>query len=122
MLRMEIKPKICNVVSTADLKQKVNINELSKLPCGIFDESIYGGRCGYVKIPEMKGRVTIFASGKMISIGGNSVTKAHNQLNQAKFYLVQENLIQNTLRELGFLIPHRRSIHPGLHRALLFGN
>ncbi len=68
---------------------------LAGLACGIYDEAIYGGRCGYVKMPEMDGRVTIFPSGKMISVGGRTISKAIEQLNHAKFYLVQEKMIHD---------------------------
>lgn len=91
----EIKPKIRNVVSTADLKQKVNIARLVDLPCGIYDEAIYGGRCGYIKTPEMDGRVTVFPSGKMISVGGRSIAKSKEQLNHAKFFLIQNKMIED---------------------------
>ena len=86
-------PKIRNVVCTANLEQKVDIVKLSRIACGIYDEAIYGGRCGYIKTPDMDGRVTIFASGKMISIGGKSIKMAIDQLNQAKFFLVKEKMI-----------------------------
>ncbi len=89
------KPKIRNVVCTADLKQNVNVPKLSKLSCGIYDQAIYGGRCGYVKTPDMEGKVTIFPSGKMISVGAKSTTNAVKQLNHAKFLLVQEKLISD---------------------------
>ncbi len=82
---------------TADLKQRVNISEFVKMPCGIYDEAIYGGRCGYVKMPEMDGRVTIFSSGKMISVGAKSIKRAKDQLNQSKFYMLQYNMIKNTV-------------------------
>ncbi len=95
MISKKYGPIIRNVVSTANLNQKVNIVKLSGLSCGIYDRDIYGGRCGYVKTPEMEGRVTIFPSGKMISIGSKSIKKSANQLNNAKFYLVQENLIDD---------------------------
>ena len=87
-----VKPKIRNVVCTASLEQRINMTRLAGLACGIYDEAIYGGRCGYVKTPEMDGRVTIFPSGKMISVGGRTISKAIGQLNHAKFYLVQEKM------------------------------
>ena len=98
-LKQETKSKlaIVNVVSTANLNQKVAIRRFNELGSGIYDLAIYGGRCGYVKTPEMDGRVTIFSSGKMISVGGKSIKKSIEQLNQAKFYLVRENLIQDTI-------------------------
>ena len=87
--------KICNVVCTANLEQKIDITKLGKLSCGIYDNEIYGGRCGYVKTPEMSGKVTIFSSGKMISVGAKSIQESKEQLNRAKFYLLQEKIIQD---------------------------
>jgi len=100
-----MSPKIRNVVCTASLEQRVDIIKLSGLAYGIYDEAIYGGRCGYIKTPEMDGKVTVFPSGKMISVGGKSVKKAIEQLNQAKFFLVRENMIQDTV-----LIPKIQNI------------
>jgi transcription initiation factor TFIID TATA-box-binding protein len=89
------KIKISNIVTTADLKQKIDIEKLNEFSWGIYDQVSYNGSCGYVKTPDMKGRVTIFASGKMISIGSTTVDDSINKLNQAKFYLLTEKLIQN---------------------------
>ena len=86
------KPRIRNVVCTANLGQQINVTKLASVPCGIYDEAIYSGRCGYVKTPEMDGRVTVFPSGKMISVGGRSIEKAIEQLNHAKFYLVENKI------------------------------
>ena len=97
--------KISNVVTTADLKQKINIKNLNDFPWGIYDQTSYNGICGYVKTPDMKGRVTIFASGKMISIGSNTIKDSIDKLNQTKFYLVKENLIKDVK-----LIPLVRNI------------
>lgn len=96
MLLTNSKPLICNVVCTANIEQKVSVTKLSELSCGQYDEAIYGGRCGYIKTPEMDGRVVIFPSGKMISIGSNSIRSSMKQLNHAKFYLVHENMIKDT--------------------------
>jgi len=85
------------VVCTASLEQSVDVTKLSELPCGIYDEAIYGGKCGYVKTPEMDGRVTVFPSGKMISVGGRSIEKSKEQINHAKFYLVQKKMIEDTV-------------------------
>jgi len=91
--------KISNVVTTADLKQKVDIEKLNDFPWGIYDQVSYNGVCGYVKTVEMKGRVTIFTSGKMISIGSNTIKDSIDKLNQTKFYLLQENLIKDIILE-----------------------
>ncbi len=90
-----VKPKIRNVVSTADLKQKVNVVRLADIPYGIYDGTTYGGRCGYIKTQEMDGRVTVFPSGKMISVGGRSIERSKAQLNHAKFFLVQNKMIDD---------------------------
>lgn len=99
MLKQQIKSKlsIVNVVSTSNLNQQVAIRKFNEFGWGTYDSAIYGGRCGYVKTPEMDGRVTIFPSGKMISLGGKSIKKSIEQLNQAKFYLVREKLIQDII-------------------------
>jgi len=94
ILRKEIL--ISNVVCTADLKQKVNITKFVKYPWGIFDEAIYRGMCGYVKTPDMQGRVTIFPTGKMISIGAKSIKNAIEQIYQAKFHLVISKIVSDT--------------------------
>ena len=99
------KPMIRNVVCTANLEQKVDVTKLSGIACGMYDEVIYGGRCGYIKTPNMDGRVTIFPSGKMISVGGKSVEKGIQQLNHAKFFLVQEKMVYETN-----LVPKIRNI------------
>ena len=91
--------KISNIVTTADLKQKVNIKKLNDFPWGIYDQVSYNGICGYVKTPEMKGRVTIFSSGKMISIGSNTIENSIDKLNQTKFYLLKEKLVRDILLE-----------------------
>ncbi len=89
------KIKIANIVTTADLKQKFNIAKLNNYSWGIYDQISYNGICGYVKTPEMKGRVTIFTSGKMISIGSNTIQDSIDKLNQTKFYLLLQNLIND---------------------------
>ena len=43
----------------------------------------------------MKGRVTVFATDKMISVGSDSIEDSINKLNQAKFYLLKEKLVKN---------------------------
>ena len=93
--------QISNIVTTAVLKQKVNIQKLNNFPWGIYEQVSYNGICGYVKTPDMKGRVTIFASGKMISVGSNTINDSINKLNQTKFYLLQNKLIEDiTLKPL----------------------
>jgi len=64
---------IVNVVATAALNQRLDLDELGKFREILHDPSIYGGRAAYFKSPNMKGKVSIFASGKMISVGTKNV-------------------------------------------------
>jgi transcription initiation factor TFIID TATA-box-binding protein len=91
----KLKPTIRNVVTTSDLKQKINIIKLNDYGWGTYDQAIYGGRCGYIKTPQMKGSVSIFASGKMISMGAVSILKSKRQIHEAKFYLLKEKIIKD---------------------------
>jgi len=97
-LRKEIK--IHNIICTADLKQKINIKEFSKYSWGIFDQAIYKGRCGYFKSPDIKGKVTIFSSGKMISLGAKSINEAKEQIDKAKLQLKKDGFIQDKKLEI----------------------
>ena len=87
------EPVIVNVVSTADLEQVVDLVKVSQLPYTIFDQEIYGGRVAYLKTPSMKGKVSIFFSGKLISVGTKSSEQAQLDLKNAVKILVSEGLI-----------------------------
>jgi len=89
------KIRITNVIATSNLKQFVDISKFGDYGWGIYDNEIYGGVCGYVKTPDMHGKVTVFSNGKMISIGANSICDSIKQINTAKFYLLKENLISD---------------------------
>jgi|GEM_PF-5625541 len=69
-LRKEIK--ISNVVSTADLKQKIDIASFNSYK--FLSANLNHYRCGYIKDNTMVGRVSAFASGKLISVGTKSLT------------------------------------------------
>lgn len=87
------KPRVSNIICTADLSQEVPIGKFVNFPWGIYDQNCYGGRCGYIKPSGMNGKVTIFRTGKMISLGAKSISDAQKQLIWAKSLLVQANLI-----------------------------
>jgi transcription initiation factor TFIID TATA-box-binding protein len=90
-LRPEIK--ISNTVSTADLEQKVDIGSFNEYEHLHSDLELY--RCGYVKDSKMIGRVTIFASGKMISVGTKSPEKSFKELRKAIKILKDHDLINS---------------------------
>ena len=77
------KYRIRNVIATADLKQNVDAQKFINYPWGTYDLQYYGGRCGYVKDETIQGRVTVFLSGKMISIGAKSVQGSVIQLEKS---------------------------------------
>ena len=87
------EPKIVNVVATADLRQKVDLIQISKLPHTIHDPEIYGGRVAYLKTPNMHGKVTIFPSGKLISVGSKSREQAQTDLDFTVETLISSGLI-----------------------------
>jgi TATA-box binding protein (TBP) (component of TFIID and TFIIIB) len=85
-----IKTDIVNVVATASIYQEIDFYELRKNKEIFHDSDVYGGRVAYFKTPEMKGKVSIFQSGKMISVGTRSETQACNELQLATKFLVDK--------------------------------
>jgi TATA-box binding protein (TBP) (component of TFIID and TFIIIB) len=86
--------KIRNVVTTANLDQDVDITRFVEFSWGIYDLVYYGGRCGYIKYKLIKGRVTVFKSGKMISVGATSISESIKQLYHAMDLLVEAKFIR----------------------------
>ena len=76
------KITIRNVVVTAALDGPVDLESLHELfPHEIVHaQKVYSGRVAYFKSKDMEGKVSIFSSGKMISIGTKSVEKAIQEL------------------------------------------
>jgi len=87
--------QIINLVATGDLKQQVNLNDVSALKYMIYDQEIYGGRVAYLKTPKMNGKVTMFPSGKLISIGTKSPEQAQQDLQYTAEYLAKNRLIKS---------------------------
>lgn len=61
-----------------------------------YDSDVYSGRVAYFKTPEMQGKVSIFASGKMISVGTKSEAQAFRELYSTEKYLLKRGLIKPT--------------------------
>jgi len=91
---MVIKTAIVNVVATATLDQKLDLDELGRLKEILHDPEIYGGLVAYFKSSEMKGRVSIFSSGKMISVGTTSEEQAIRELEGAKEFMVRKGFVK----------------------------
>ena len=92
---IKIRPeiKIQNTVSTADLKQEVNIADFNEYEHLSSNLELY--RCGYVKDDIMTGRVTIFRTGKMISVGTKSPQQADKELKKAYSILKNYGLVKS---------------------------
>ena len=84
-----LKISIVNVVATAALDCNVDLESLKKLFPNevVHDPEIYGGRTAYFKSNNMQGKVSIFSSGKMISVGTRSAEKAQCELALVASYL-----------------------------------
>jgi TATA-box binding protein (TBP) (component of TFIID and TFIIIB) len=91
---------IVNVVATVNLDQKVDLDKLGQTKEILHDSEIYGGRVAYYTSSTTKGRVSIFTSGKMISVGTKSEEDAFQDLKHAKEFLVKKGFIKpTTLKE-----------------------
>lgn len=97
-MEMRVKKKydftVTNVVSTANLGQKIDLNSLGTLPNFSYDPEVY--HCVYVKDSNMNGKVSIFASGKMISIGAKNERNAASDLKYVAKCLKKVEVIKRT--------------------------
>lgn len=92
-----VESVIINVVATVALNQRLDLNNLRKFGEILYDSDLYGGRVAYFKSPNMGGKVSIFASGKMISVGTKSEKEAAYELEYVKDFLVKEGFIKPTV-------------------------
>lgn len=84
--------KIQNIVCTADLKQRVDIASFNEFEFLRSNLDLY--RCGYVKDNTMVGRTTVFASGKLISVGTKSIEQSINELKKTCKILQKYKLVK----------------------------
>jgi transcription initiation factor TFIID TATA-box-binding protein len=94
-----LRPKIQNVVSTADLRQNIDATRFNNFSWGRYDKAYYRGRCGYVKDEEIKGRVSLFLSGKMISTGATTMPMSIQQLEHTMDLLIHNKLAERVSLE-----------------------
>jgi transcription initiation factor TFIID TATA-box-binding protein len=87
-------PVVVNVVATSELGESLELSEVSQIEHTIFDQEIYGGRVAYLKKPSMHGKVTIFPSGKLISVGTHSLDEAEADLQETANTLHASGLIR----------------------------
>jgi transcription initiation factor TFIID TATA-box-binding protein len=89
------KTAIVNVVATAALDQELGFSEIREQKWVFHDFDVYGGRVAYLKMPCMEGKISLFPSGKMISIGTKSEKKAYSELRIAMEYLVKKGYVKS---------------------------
>ena len=77
----------------------MDFEELRRYGEIFHDSDVYGGRVAYFKTKQMQGRVSIFSSGKMISVGTKSETQAQKELLLAKQFLFDKGLIKEVTLE-----------------------
>jgi TATA-box binding protein (TBP) (component of TFIID and TFIIIB) len=105
------KVSIVNVVATAALGQRVDLKELGKCPQIVYDPEIYGGRVAYFRSPKFTGEVTIFASGKMISVGGKSETEAFRALDRSiKMGFVKQVNLEKKTPNIVFVVDFGKAV------------
>ena len=111
-----VKTTVVNVVVTAALNQALDLDELGKFREILHDPDIYGGRVAYFKTSNMDGKVSIFSSGKMISVGTTSEKKAFCELEYTKKFLVEKGftkpiLLQPKIRNIVLTADLEKSIN-----------
>jgi transcription initiation factor TFIID TATA-box-binding protein len=89
-----LRTQIVNVVATASVGQELDFNELRKCREIFHDSEVYKGRVAYFKTSVMTGKVSIFLSGKMISVGTRSEAQAFKELQIAGDFLSQKGFIK----------------------------
>ncbi len=85
---------IVNLVATAELKQPVSLEKLIQVEGFLYDTAIY--KCAYLKDKNTKSKVSIFSTGKMISVGSKSFRAAKHDLHYASRRLEKLELITST--------------------------
>jgi transcription initiation factor TFIID TATA-box-binding protein len=95
--------KIQNTVTTADLKQEIDIGSFNEYEYLSSNLDLYA--CGYVKDEFMIGRVTVFRNGKLISVGTKSPEQSVKELRKA-FRILQKYKLAKSIK----IIPQVRNI------------
>ena len=90
---------VVNVVATASLRQEMEFEKLRRFSEIFHDSDVYSGRVAYFKTGQMQGKVSIFLSGKMISVGTKSEVQAQKELEMAKGFLVEKGFVSDVVLE-----------------------
>lgn len=96
--RLVPKLKIVNLVATAKLSQPVDLAKLADVEGFLYDQAIY--HCAYFKDNNTIAKVSIFSTGKMISVGSKRFKDAKHDLEHSA----------KKLEELGLIKPIRIAV------------
>jgi len=88
----ESRIEVVNLVATTKLSQPIRLERLIYEPGFRYDAAIY--HCAYLKNNKTKGKVSVFSSGKMISIGTHSLQDASHDLRYAANLLAKLGLVR----------------------------
>lgn len=89
----KLKVEIVNVVATAELGDEVDLGKISELNSITYDPSRYF--CAYFSDEKMESKVSVFSSGKMISVGGKSMKAARHDLMYVRGSLLEHGFVEN---------------------------
>ena len=92
----KIEVSVVNVVVTCDVEDKIDLKKTLRIPGFEYNPHIYRGRVAYFKDHRTKGKVSVFNSGKLISVGTKSEKEAVQDLKHVANLLIKANLIKNT--------------------------
>jgi len=84
------------VVATAELDQSVDVEGVGGLEGAVYDPKTRRGRAAHVKTPRLCGKITIFLSGKLISVGTKSPEEALKDLGMTVEILATSGFIEPT--------------------------
>ena len=88
------KLSIVNLVVTADLNQRVDLARLTDEGGFRYDPSVY--KCAYFRHRITRSKVSIFPTGKLISIGAKTLEGAGQALQEVMVRLVKLGLVRKT--------------------------
>ncbi len=86
--------KIVNLLVTTELKQTVRLEKLVCVKGFLYDSTTY--QFAHLKDQNTHGKVSIFSSGKLISVGAKSYKDAKHDLSYAASRLAKLNLAKRT--------------------------
>ena len=83
-----------NLVATAEIGQSLSLAKLAEVDGFVYDPEIY--HCAYFNDSSTLAKVSVFASGKMISVGTKSMDDAIHDLNYVAERLQDLDLVSAT--------------------------